>query len=189
MVYEWRLKGWMVFVSTIITYVLTRVHARKRTFSNPSAMFCGHEWDVSKRRVVYNRSAFQLRRLKFQSQGLNFQSAALFFQSLGLKIQFPGFGKPVAATRNPKPGNILLYAPTVRRALDTKNRPQGTVICQARISKPPPYQEKCKFFEKKSMKGLAVSNPCPTFALAKRNKGTRLPLSNALWKTYINRKL
>ena len=83
MVYESRLKSWMVFVSTIITYVLTRVHARKRTFSNPSAMFCGHEWDVSKRRVVYNRSAFQLRRLKFQSQGLKFQSAALFIQSAG----------------------------------------------------------------------------------------------------------
>ena len=83
MVYESRLKSWMVFESTIITYVLTRVHARKRTFSNPSAMFCGHEWDVSKRRVVYNRSAFQLRRLKFQSQGLKFQSAALFIQSAG----------------------------------------------------------------------------------------------------------
>ena len=116
----------------------------------------------------------------FSVPGIQISVPGFDFSVPGIENSVPGFGKPVAATRNPKPGNILLYAPTVRRALDTKNRPQGTTICQARIPKPPRYQEKGKFFEKISMKVLAVSCPCPTFALAKRNKAHRLPLSNAL---------
>ena len=112
--------------------------------------------------------------------GFVYSIRGIGFSVPGIENTVPGFGKPVAATENPWPGNILLYAPPVRRAFDTRNRPPSTVLCQARIPKPPRYQEKCKFFEKISMKGLAVSYPCPTFALAKRNKAHRLPLSNAL---------
>ena len=61
--------------------------------------------------------------------GFVFSVAGFDFSVPGIENTVPGFGKPVAATRNPKPGNTLLYAPTVRRALDTKNRSQGTAIC------------------------------------------------------------
>ena len=116
----------------------------------------------------------------FSVPGIQISVPGFDFSVPEIENSVPGFGKPVAATRNPKLGNILLYAPPVRRAFDTRNRLPITEFCQARIPKPPPYQEKCRFFEKISMKGLAISNPCPTFALAKRNKAHHLPLSNAL---------
>ena len=102
------------------------------------------------------------------------------FSKGGLENPVPGLLKPALPTNDTGPGIFRLFAAFKRTALDTNNRPQGTTFCQARLPKPSPYQEKCKFFEKISMKGLAVSNPCPTFALAKRNKAHRLPLSNAL---------
>ena len=98
----------------------------------------------------------------------------------GLEKPVPGLVKPASSTGDTGPGIFRLFAAFKRTALDTQNRPTSTAFCQASLPKPPPYEEKCKFFEKISMKGLAVSNPCPTFALAKRNKGTRPPLSNAL---------
>ena len=102
------------------------------------------------------------------------------FSKGGLENPVPGLLKPALPTSDTGPGIFRLFAAFKRTALDTNNRPPSTVFCQARIPKPPRYQEKCRFFEKISMKGLAVSNPCPTFALAKRNKAHRLPLSNAL---------
>ena len=98
----------------------------------------------------------------------------------GLEKPVPGLVKPALPTSDTGPGIFRLFAAFKRTPFDTRNRPPSTVFCQARIPKPPRYQEKCRFFEKISMKGLAVSYPCPTFALAKRNKAHRLPLGNAL---------
>ena len=98
----------------------------------------------------------------------------------GLEKPVPGLVKPASSTGGTGPGIFRLFAAFKRTPFDTKNRPPSTVLCKASLPKSPPYEEKCKFFEKISRKGLVVSNPCPTFALAKRNKAHRLPLSNAL---------
>ena len=152
-------------------------------------------------KLFNNKSSFQLRRLKFQSQGLKFQSVALFFQSAGLvfqsqrlnfqslalifqsqglKIQSPALERLSPRHEIHSQGFLCLTSGTSKRLQSSKNRPPDTAICQVRIPKPPRYQGKCRFFEKISMTGLAISNSCPTFALAKRNKAHRLPLSNAL---------
>ena len=102
------------------------------------------------------------------------------FSKGGLEKPVPGLVKPALPISDTGPGIFRLFAAFKRTPFDTQNRPPSTVFCQTRLSKPSPYQGKCNFFEKISMKGLAVSNPCPTFALAKRNKAHRLPLSNAL---------
>ena len=112
--------------------------------------------------------------------GIDFSIGGLDFSKGGLEKPVPGLVKPASSTGGTGPGIFLLFAVFKRTPFDTQNRPPSTAFCQARLPKPPPYQEKCKFFEKISTKGLAVSNPCPTFALAKRNKGTRPTVSNAL---------
>ena len=112
--------------------------------------------------------------------GIGFSIGGFAFSKGGLEKPVPGLVKPAPSTGGTGPGIFRLFAAFKRTPFDTQNRPPSTAICQARLPKPPPYQEKCNFFEKISMKGLAVSNPCPTFALAKRNKGTRPTVSNAL---------
>ena len=112
--------------------------------------------------------------------GIGFSIGGFVISKGGLEKPVPGLVKPASSTGGTGPGIFLLFAVFKRTPFDTQNRPPGTAFCKASLPKPPPYQEKCKFFEKISMKGLAVSYPCPTFALAKRNKAHRLPLSNAL---------
>ena len=112
--------------------------------------------------------------------GIGISIGGFAFSKGGLESPVPGLVKPASSTGGTGPGIFLFFAAFKRTALDTQNRPTSTAFCQAHLPKPPPYEEKCRFFEKISMKGLAVSNPCPTFALAKRNKGTRPTVSNAL---------
>ena len=116
----------------------------------------------------------------FSIGGFDVSIGGFAFSKGGLEKPVPGLVKPASSTGGTGPGIFRLFAAFKRKALDTQNRPPSTAFCQASLPKPPPYQEKCKFFEKISMKGLAVSNPCPTFALAKRNKGTRPTVGNAL---------
>ena len=112
--------------------------------------------------------------------GIDFSIGGFVISKGGLEKPVPGLVKPASSTGVTGPGIFRLFAAFKRTPFDTKNRPPSTVLCKASLPKPPPYEEKCKFFEKISRKGLVVSNPCPTFALAKRNKGTRPTVSNAL---------
>ena len=109
----------------------------------------------------------------FSVPGIENSIGGFAFSKGGLESPVPGLVKPASSTGGRGPGIFLLFAVFKRTPFDTQNRPPSTAFCQARLPKPPPYQEKCKFFEKISTKGLAVSNPCPTFALAKRNKAHR----------------
>ena len=80
--------------------------------------------------------------------GIGISIGGFAFSKGGLEKPVPGLVKPASSTGGTRPGIFRLFASFKRTALDTQNRPPSTAFCQSSLPKPPPYQEKCKFFEK-----------------------------------------